>query len=80
MDKKETVALWMMAHGFATGHGDTVADMLNELACQIDERVALAIDAERDACARVSAIALLGADKSLSDRVVNAIRSRGQRE
>lgn len=80
MSEKETVALWMMAHGFATGHCDTVADMLIELAWQINERVARAIDAERDACAKVAAIALLGADKSLSDRVVNSIRSRGQRE
>lgn len=80
MSEKETGANWMMAHGFSTGHGDTVADMLIELAWQIDERVARAIDAERDACARVSAIALLGADKSLSDRVVNSIKSRGRRE
>lgn len=36
--------------------------------------------AEREACARTASIALLGADKSLIDRVLNAIRSRGQRE
>ncbi len=47
MSEKETVANWMMANGFATGHGDSVADMLNELAWQIDERVARAIDRER---------------------------------
>lgn len=80
MSEKETVARWMMAHGFSTGHGDTVANMLIELAWQIDERVARAIDAEQDACARAASIALLGADKSLSDRVLNAIRSRGQSE
>ena len=40
----------------------------------------LAVAAEREACARAASIALLGADKSLSDRVLNAIRSRGQRE
>lgn len=40
----------------------------------------LTVAAEREACARAASIALLGADKSLSDRVVNAIRSRGQRE
>ena len=53
MDEKETVAFWMMAHGFSTGHGDTVADMLIELACQIDERVARAIDAEREVCVKM---------------------------
>ena len=36
-----------------------------------------AVAAEREACARVAGVALLGADKSLADRVVNAIRSRG---
>lgn len=39
-----------------------------------------AVAAEREACARAASIALLGADKSLSDRVVNAIRSSGQHE
>ena len=53
MSEKETVANWMMAHGFATGHGDSVADMLIELAWQIDERVARAIDAERVAFANL---------------------------
>ena len=37
-------------------------------------------NSEQEACARAASIALLGADKSLSDRVLNAIRSRGQRE
>ena len=30
----EQVALWMMGHGYATGHGDTIADMLDELEAQ----------------------------------------------
>ena len=40
------IAQWMMARGFATGHGDSVADLLKELEWQIRER-------ERDACAKV---------------------------
>lgn len=32
------IAVWMMAHGFATGHGDTVKDMLDELATHVRER------------------------------------------
>ena len=47
---------------------------------ELEDFAALVADAEREACARAAAIALLGADKSLADRVVNAIRSRGQRE
>lgn len=40
------IANWMIARGFATGHGDSVADLLTELEWQIRER-------ERDACAKV---------------------------
>lgn len=32
MDPKEAVALWMIANGYATGHGDTLSDLLNALA------------------------------------------------
>jgi hypothetical protein len=34
----EQVALWMMSHGYATGHGDTVEAMLAELEAQARER------------------------------------------
>ena len=33
----EELAHWMLANGFATGHGDTMADLLKELRWQIDE-------------------------------------------
>ena len=33
---------------------------------------------EREACANTAGLALLGADKTLSDRVLKAIRARGQ--
>lgn len=32
---------------------------------------------EREACANTASLALLGADKALSDRVLKAIRARG---
>jgi hypothetical protein len=35
--EREKVAAWMMARGYATGHGDTTEDLLKELAWQIDE-------------------------------------------
>ena len=38
--------VWMMAKGYATGHGDTVVDLLQELEWQAVER-------EREACAKV---------------------------
>ena len=43
---RETVAQWMIERGYATGHGDTVEDLLKELEWQIRER-------EREACAKV---------------------------
>ena len=39
-----------------------------------------AIEMEREACAQAAAVALLGADKELAERVVRAIRARGEQE
>ena len=46
MSDKEKLAKWMMAKGYATGHGDSVEDLLHELEWQIREQ-------EREACAKV---------------------------
>lgn len=35
--KREKVAHWMMQRGYATGHGDTLEDLLQELEWQIAE-------------------------------------------
>ncbi len=34
---KEILAQWMIQHGYATGHGDTMEDLLAELDWQIAE-------------------------------------------
>jgi len=47
--EREKLAAWMMRQGYATGHGDTVEDLLKELEWQIEER----IRNEREACAKV---------------------------
>ena len=44
--EREKVAAWMMSQGYATGHGDTIKDLLKELEWQIKER-------EREACGKV---------------------------
>ena len=44
--EREKVAQWMIEKGYATGHGDTIEDLLAELEWQISEQ-------EREACARV---------------------------
>ena len=46
MTDKEKVAQWMIERGFATGHGDSIEDLLKELEWQVKER-------EREACAKV---------------------------
>ena len=40
--------------------------------------VEMVVAEEREACANTVGLALLGADKALSDRVLKAIRARGQ--
>jgi hypothetical protein len=44
--ERNKVAQWMIAKGYATGHGDTVEDLLKELEWQVRE-------SEREACAKV---------------------------
>jgi hypothetical protein len=46
-DKRNKVASWMMAQGYATGHGDTTEDLLKELEWQVRE-------SERNACAAIA--------------------------
>lgn len=36
--QRERVAAWMMDAGYATGHGDTIEDLLAELESQAQER------------------------------------------
>jgi hypothetical protein len=45
--ERENLAAWMMRQGYATGHGETVEDLLKELTWQIQEN-------EREACAKVA--------------------------
>ena len=44
--ERERVAAWKRARSYATGHGDTIEDLLKELEWQVAER-------EREACAKV---------------------------
>ena len=82
MSDKETLARWMMQHGYATGHGDTMEDLLVELDIQIVENWTRAlvngVQGEREACA---------VDCEMMERKVQglsgfafaaAIRARGQ--
>ena len=37
MSSREKLAAWMIYRGYATGHGDTIEDLLQELEEQLDE-------------------------------------------
>ncbi len=47
--EREKVAHWMRNCGYATGHGDTIEDLLDHLGTQIAEGLLM----EREACAKV---------------------------
>lgn len=71
--EREKLAAWMMRQGYATGHGDTVEDLLKELDWQIEER----IRNEREVCAKVVED-YCGAWDDEGYALAAAIRARGQ--
>ena len=88
MSDKEKVSQWMISHSYATGHGTSVADLLQELEWQAAER-------EREACARLASepqcwplpkfthapsertMGRIEGEKEMSRQIAAAIRSRG---
>ena len=79
MSDKETLAQWMMQHGYATGHGDTMEDLLVELDIQIVENWTRAlvkgVQGEREACAKLFDGEVWAYDYR---EIAAAIRARGQ--
>ena len=74
--QREKVAQWMIDRGYATGHGDAIADLLKELEWQIRER-------EREACAkvcdnRITNEAGMQREDYENRQCAAAIRARGQ--
>lgn len=65
----EAVAKWMIDRGYATGHGDTIEDLLKELEWQVREN-------EQEACAKV-AESYEPRCETCPSGVSNAIRARG---
>jgi hypothetical protein len=55
--ERNKLAQWMNDYSYATGHGDTTEDLLEELDWQITESwskvVVASVEAEREACAKV---------------------------
>ena len=50
--EREKLALWMRSMGYATGHGDTIEDLLDHLGTQISEGLEVEVLMEREACAK----------------------------
>ncbi len=50
--ERAEVARWMIKNGFATGHGDTITDLLSELSWQVTERVDKARRSMREEAAK----------------------------
>ena len=67
--KREKVVRWMMERGYATGHGDTIEDLLTELEWQVRE-------SEREACAKVCEA--WGEWQGNTEIIAKAIRARGE--
>ena len=68
--EREKVAAWMRSKSYATGHGDTIEDLLKELEWQVAER-------EREACAKVAESYEPTCD-TCPRGVADAIRARGE--
>jgi hypothetical protein len=70
--EREKVAKWMVERSYATGHGDTIEDLLTEIEWQAAER-------ERKAC---GLIVLDNSDAEgicCTDDVLEAFRQRGEK-
>ena len=76
-DEREKVAQWMMDKGYATGHGDSIEDLLREIEWQVAER-------ERNACAKLVEADGLARGVTKDTGLVllknaNRIRARGEK-
>ena len=85
MTDKEKVAQWMIRSGYATGHGDTVEDLLNELEQQILENwhraMVNGVETEGEACAKVCDLVAKEIDDTngIATYCAAAIRARNVR-
>lgn len=77
-DERNKVAQWMIDHSYATGHGDTTEDLLQELEWQIAENwtrgMVNGVQAEREAIIQM----MPGGSCVDPQWVCDAIRARGQ--
>ena len=72
--ERNKLAAWMIERGYATGHGDTIKDLLKELEWQIKEH-------EREACAKVCDVLAVHPEyaSDITKVAAQAIRARGEK-
>jgi hypothetical protein len=75
--ERNKLAAWMMSQGYATGHGDSIEKLLEELEWQIEER----IRNEREACAAVCDVLAVHPEyaSDITKVAAQAIRARGNK-
>ena len=73
--EREKLAAWMIERGYATGHGDSIEKLLEELEWQIEER----IKNEREACAKACDVLAVHPEyaSDITKVAAQAIRARG---
>jgi hypothetical protein len=76
------MALWALGIDCEDANGnkiDLVLPAIQALRERLSQPEPNAVLAEREACANVADIALLGCERSIRDRVVRAIKARGEK-
>jgi hypothetical protein len=87
--ERNKLASWMIAQGYATGHGETMEGLLEELEQEIGfdraelcelwiKRINKAVLDEREACAKVADKWVEGPERNYSELIADEIRARGQ--
>jgi len=77
--EREKVAKWMVERSFATGHGDTVEDLLSELSWQAKERerwVGLTDDEIKEIIGPWGDTPIKGYTRKLFDQIENKLRDK----
>lgn len=78
--ERNKLAAWMIQFGFATGHGDTIEQLVDALGSEIVDRIECEIDTEREMIARSmdkqADLAPDEIDRQWAQEMAAAIRSR----
>jgi phosphatidylserine/phosphatidylglycerophosphate/cardiolipin synthase-like enzyme len=74
--QREKLAHWMRSLGYATGHGDSIEEMLDHLGTQIAEGLEAEVLMEREACADICD--QHASVEGIAQRCAEQIRARGK--